>query len=359
MTSYRLTPENRLALLLHEYTGKSEGKMAYGLLRYGVAPTVCVIDRANAGGDLYALTRIDGARGVPIVGSVAEALGLPEPPDTLVPAIAPAGGRLPDDWLADVRAAFEGGLSVVNGLHAPLDTPEHRELLTQPGQFVWDIRQEPAGLVNGSGRAREVSARRVLFVGTDMANGKMTAALELDRAARERGLRSRFLATGQIGIAIAGDGVPLDAVRIDFATGAVEGLVLRNAPDADLLFIEGQGSLLHPASTATLALIRGSLPTHLILVHRAGQGAIRRAPWVPIPPLPQVVALYEMVASAGGAITPAPKVAGIALNTADLSDDDARSAVEAARAETGLPVTDVIRYGSDPLLDAVGSSGNG
>jgi uncharacterized NAD-dependent epimerase/dehydratase family protein len=188
-----------------------------------------------------------------------------------------------------------------------------------------------------------------------MANGKMTAALEMDRAARRRGIRSRFLATGQIGIVIAGEGVPLDAVRVDFAAGAIEQMVLRHGDDHDILFVEGQGSLLHPASTATLPLLRGTMPTHLVLVHRAGQRHIARVPWVSIPPLPEVIRLYEQVAAASREFT-RRRVAGIALNTAYLGGDaEARAAVDAVAAETGgLPVTDVVRFGADALLDALG-----
>jgi Uncharacterized conserved protein len=348
----QLTPENRLALLMHEASNASHGKMGFGLLRYGVAPVVAVIDRARAGHDMGEGSGIPQARGIPIVASVAEALAYG--PDVLIPAIAPAGGVLPADWWPDVLEGLKAGLSLVNGLHEPLARhPEVVPLLTRARQFVWDIRQEPPGLDNGSGRARELSARRVLFVGTDMANGKMTAALELHRAAAAAGQRSAFVATGQIGIAIAGDGVPLDAVRVDFASGAVEKWVLEKGRDADVVFVEGQGSLLHPASTATLALLRGTMPTHLILVHRAGQATVRRAPWAEIPPLSEVVRLYEAVASAGGALSPAARVAGIALNTAELAEPEARQAVEAARRETGLPVTDVVRFGPEPLLAAV------
>jgi uncharacterized NAD-dependent epimerase/dehydratase family protein len=327
--------------------------MGFGLLRYGVTPVVAVIDRdAPPGTDLERLTGIPQARGVPIVASVRDALAFS--PDVLVPAIAPAGGVLPPDWRPDIADGLRAGLSLVNGLHEPLAAhPDVAPLITRSGQWVWDIRQEPPGLVNGSGRARELNARRVLFVGTDMANGKMTAALELDRAARNAGLRSAFVATGQIGIAIAGDGVPLDAVRVDFASGAVEQWVCRYGEDADVVWVEGQGSLLHPASTATLPLLRGAMPTHLILVHRAGQSAIHRAPWVPIPPLPDVVRLYEAVASAAGALSPAARVVGVALNTVGMDDEAARRAVDEAARETGLPVTDVVRFGTRPLLDAV------
>jgi len=151
---------------------------------------------------------------------------------------------------------------------------------------------------------------------------------------------------------IAGDGVPLDAVRVDFAAGAVEEVVLRYGREHQILFIEGQGSLLNPASTATLPLIRGSQPTHQILVHRAGQTHIRTYPHVPIPPLTEVVRLYEMVASAGGAFAPAP-VVGIALNTAHLTDTQAQAAIAQVEAETGLPCTDAVRFGAEKLLEAV------
>lgn len=333
---------------MHDTVGESNGKMGYGLMRYGVAPVAAVIDRAHTGRGLRALTGIPCD--APIVASVREALALGA--DTLVPAIAPPGGALPPDWWEDVKEAVAGGMSLVNGLHRPLASDPELAPLLRPGRFIWDIRQEPPGLVNGMGRARELPGRRVLFVGTDMACGKMTAAIEMDRAARTRGRRSRFLATGQIGIAIAGEGVPLDSVRIDFATGAVEQLVMPYGRDHDVLFVEGQGSLLHPASTATLALMRGAVPTDLILVHRAGQGAIARDAKVRIPPLRDVIALNEAVCSAAGALQ-AARVAGVALNTAHLDEAAAREAVEAVAAETGLPATDTVRFGAGPLLDAL------
>ena len=333
---------------MHGAVTSSYGKMGFGLMRYGVSPTVVIIDRETSGKNVSQLTGIPCS--APIVGSVEDAL--PFGPDTLVPAVAPAGGLLPPDWWEDIKQGLGAGLNLVNGLHRPLaDDPELKPLL-KPGKWIWDIRQEPPGLENGLGRAKDVIAKRVLFVGTDMANGKMTAAIEMDRAAGARGIRSRFLATGQIGIAISGEGIALDAVRIDFATGAVEQMILRHGHDHDVLFIEGQGSLLHPASTAAYALLRGAVPTHLILVHRAGQESIFRAPWVPIPPLTEVIRVYESVTAAAGSLPPAP-VAGIALNCARLTDEQARAAVEQTQQQTGLPTTDVIRFGPHPLLDSI------
>jgi uncharacterized NAD-dependent epimerase/dehydratase family protein len=348
---YRLTSDNKIALLMHGALGTGNGKMGSGLLRYSEAPVVVVIDRdaARTGKSVREITGIPSD--APIVSTVAEAVALG--PDVLVPAIAPSGGRLPQEWVTEVQEALSAGLSLANGLHTPMASdPALAELVKKPGQFIWDIRQEPSGLHTASGLARETKARRVLFVGTDMGNGKMTASLELTKSLKEAGFKARFLATGQIGIAIAGEGIPLDAVRVDYAAGSIEQMVVKYGEDHDILLVEGQGSLFHPASTATLSLLRGAMPSHLILVHEAGLKYPSRYPWAQFPSLTEVIKLYEMVSTAAGAF-PESKVVAIALNTAHLNDAEAAAAVEEAKAETGLPVTDVIRYGTSPLVEAV------
>ena len=173
----------------------------------------------------------------------------------------------------------------------------------------------------------------------------------MEKAALARGIRAKFLASGQIGICISGEGVPLDGVRVDFASGSIEQLVLRHA-DTALLLIEGQGSLLHPGSTAWLPLMRGSQPTHLILCHRAGQKVLSRLTEFPIPPLKDVIALYESVSRAAGVFSGA-RVVGISLNCAHLNEDEARRAVDEVASETNLPTTDPIRFGAEILLGAI------
>ena len=343
-----LQPDRRIAILLHDGIKGAHGKTGVALLRYSEATIVAVIDRECAGKSLPKLTGIN--RDVPIVATVEKALAYK--PDVLVIGIAPSGGVLPDEWWQEIKQAIASGLSIVNGLHTPMNTiPELRDSLRE-GQWIWDVRQEPPNLPIASARARSLACRRVLTVGTDMGVGKMSASLELNKAAQKRGLRSKFLATGQAGLMIAGDGVPLDAVRVDFAAGAVEQLVMRYGSDRDILHIEGQGSLLHPGSTATLPLIRGSQATHLILVHRPGQTHIRNHPQVEIPPLPDVIQLYETVAKAGGAFADV-KVAAIALNTFHLNVSEAQQAIEQVQAETGLPCTDVVRFEADVILDTL------
>lgn len=342
----RLALNQRVAILLHEGITNPRGKTGLSLLRYSEAPIVAVIDRECAGKSLLELTGMK--RNVPIVASVAAALEYK--PQVLVIGIAPPGGVLPDDYWHELKDAVNSGMSVVNGLHTPLANMAELKALLKPGQLIWDVRKEPPNLGVASGLARTLPCRRVLTVGTDMAVGKMSTSLELHWASRLRGWRSKFLATGQTGLMLEGDGVPLDAVRVDFASGAVEQIVMRYGKNYDILYIEGQGSLLHPASTATLPLIRGSQPTQMILVHRAGQTEVANG--VPIPPLSEVIKLYEIVARAGGAFAPVPVVA-IALNTRHLEESAAKDVIAQTEAETGLPCTDPVRFGAGQLLDAV------
>ena len=185
-----------------------------------------------------------------------------------------------------------------------------------------------------------------------MSIGKMSTSLELHRAALKQGIKAQFLATGQAGIAISGQGIALDAIRVDFAAGAVEKAVLELAADQELVIIEGQGSLLHPGSTATLPLIRGSQPTGLVLVHRAGATHLRDLTYVSLPPLTEVIQLYETVASAFGTFGQV-KVKAIALNTQGMDNSEAEAVIKSTTELTGLPCSDVVRYGGAKLLSAV------
>ena len=199
--------------------------------------------------------------------------------------------------------------------------------------------------------SRPDHVRVVHSVGSDCVIGKKVVTLELDLAARRRGLRSVFVPTGQTGVAIAGWGIAVDHVIADYVAGAGERLVHEGAERGDLLFVEGQGALFHPAySGVTLGLLHGSAPDLLVLVHKAGSTAIRNYPDLPLPSLPELIDAYERVARP---VRPT-KVAAIALNTADLPDDDAaRAAIAAAESETGLVADDVVRFGADRVLDAV------
>jgi uncharacterized NAD-dependent epimerase/dehydratase family protein len=340
-----LKPDSRIALLMHEGTQSTMGKTGLALLRFSQSPIVAVIDYQAAGRSLYDLTGID--KPIPVVESLTEALTYT--PDVLAIGIAPSGGKLPDAWFQEIEQAVKAGLSIVNGLHTPMATHSALKPWVRDYQWIWDVRQEPEGLTVGSGQASQLACKRILTVGTDMSVGKMSATLELHRACLQQGLRSKVIATGQTNLMLGDDGVPLDAIRVDYASGAVEQQLMRYGPDYDFIFVEGQGSLLNPASTATLPLLRGTQPTHLVLVHRAGQTHIQNFPSVKIPDLPSVIALYEQVATAAGAFHPA-KVVAIALNAGHLTPEAAEKAIQSVEAQTKLPCADIFRTGANKLL---------
>ena len=347
-----LRPEHRLVLLQHGGLADLSGKTGLTLLRYRRGPLVAVVDPQQAGRSLREVSGID--RDVPVVASLVEALAYG--PEVAVVGLAPSGGRLPPPLRADVAAALRAGLSVASGLHSRIgDDPELAPLCRDPA-WIWDLRREPEGLVVAAARAAALPCRRLLAVGSDMAVGKMSTCLELAAAAEQMGIPARFVGTGQAGILISGQGVALDAVRVDYAAGAVEAAVLQAAeglgPEG-LVLVEGQGSLAHPGSTATLPLLRGSQPTELLLVHRAGQRHIKGLPELPIPPLPELIAVVEALAALGRPDGHRPRVKAVALNTGHLDAEAAAQAIGAVAEATGLPCADAVRGGARQLLAAL------
>lgn len=348
-----------IVLLLHGGLDNLSGKTGLALLRYRPGPIVAVVDQGQVGGSLEAITGI--RRSVPVVGDLRSSLVYG--PQVAVVGLAPSGGTLPAGLRNDLLVALDAGLSVASGLHTRLGDDPELASHCQSDQWIWDLRQEPPGLVVASGLAAALSSQRILTLGTDMAVGKMSACLELVAAARRQGFAARFVGTGQAGILISGAGVPLDAVRVDYAAGAVEQAVLQAAEGAGpntTLFVEGQGSRCHPGSSASLPLIRGCQPTGFLLVHRAGQNHVKNHPSIPLPPLAELIATIEQLAALGRSdpASPAPKVRAVALNTARLSEAEAQSQAAAIEAETGLTCDDPVRNfpAADRLLEAIRAS---
>lgn len=347
-----LQSHHRIAILFHQGITGDKGKTGLALLRYSNNPITAIIDETCVGKSLKTLTGIE--REIPIVATMQEALA--HAPDVIAIGLAPSGGQLPKAWVADLQMAISSGLSIMNGLHTHfntepsmtqyLNTPQH------PEQWIWDIRQEPPGLSIGSGRSRHLNCRRVLTVGTDMAVGKMSTCIELNQTTRKQGLKSQLIATGQTALMLGFPGIALDAIRVDFAAGAVEEAVITHGNHNDVLYIEGQGSLFNPASTATLPLLRGSQPTHLILVHRMNLKRIQHFPEFTIPPIQEVIHLYKSLSAAGGTFT-TPQIAGIALNTFGVEEAAAKDAISVLSKTTGLPCTDVVRFDPNPILESV------
>ncbi len=328
-------------------------KTANSCIRYFPQRIVGVFDREHAGQTVQDVLGFGGP--IPVVGDFAQGLGLGEGATTVLVGIAPLGGRLPDEWRAWIRLAIERKLEIWSGLHTFIsDDPELGPMASRLGVRILDARKPPANLPIADGRAGEVDAYVVHAVGSDCNVGKMTAMLEVRTALVRRGVRARFAATGQTGIFIEGWGTAVDAVVADFIAGAAEELVLQAAKDADVVLVEGQGSLLHPGySGVTLGLLHGSMPRALILCHQSSREFVGdyhgREPWVRIPPLTDLIALYERAAQP---VFPT-KVIGICLNTYDLDESAARRAVAQAEADTALPTADPVRFDPAPLADAV------
>jgi len=339
-----------IAILAEGGFSEHDAKTATGVLRYGADPVVAVIDSTRAGSRVR--DHVPGLDSdVPVVAGVDQALALR--PTVLLIGIAPAGGKLPDAWRAAIMRSIEAGLDVESGLHDFLgDDPELAAAAANHGVEIRDLRRPPAGLDVPTGRNLTVDAHVIATVGSDCALGKMTVCLELDLEARRRGLASAFVPTGQTGIAIAGWGIAVDEVVSDFVAGASERLVLEGRERAGagaILWIEGQGSISHPAySGVTLGLLHGSAPHAQILVHEAGRTHLDMPDGPPIAPLPQLIDDYQRMA---GYVRPAPVVA-VSLKTNHLGDDEARAAIAAATEQTGLPADDPVRYGAGRLLDA-------
>ena len=339
----------RLVILAEGNFGFHHGKTAVGVIRYGPHDVRAVIDSSQAGSNVSELLP---AHDIPIVATLDEALAREPRPDTLLIGIAPTGGKLPDSWRSTILAAIRAGLDVHSGLHTFLgDDPEFASAAADGGVELVDYRRPPARMETSVGRRHGPGKRVILTVGTDCAIGKMSVALELRAAARAAGRSTAFVPTGQTGMMIEGWGAAVDRLISDFAQGTVEWMVEEGERRGDWVFVEGQGSIDHPAySSVTLALIHGATPHAMVLVHKAGQTEhdfdhLADASF-PIAELRPFIELHERVA---GLIAPS-RVVAVALNTSLIaSADDARAEVVRVAEETGLPVDDPVRFGGERL----------
>ncbi|MFQ3318900.1 MAG: putative NAD-dependent epimerase/dehydratase family protein [Natronomonas sp.] len=334
----------RIAVLAHEQF-PDRAKTAVGILRYGDQDVVAVLDRDSTGttvGDhLPDIEQSD----VPVVESVDDA---PEF-DALVVGIAPIGGGFEESWRPDVRSAIERGADVIAGLHYFLSEDDGLVALAEEhGAELRDIRKPTDDLTVAEGVARDLDAEIILTVGTDCSTGKMTTTLELVEAAREAGLDAGFIPTGQTGIMIADWGIPIDRTISDFTNGAVERMLKEKADDHDYLFVEGQGSIIHPAySAVTCGILHGAMPDYLVLCHEAGRDAIHGYESFSIPNPGEVVDLYRDLADG----VTSTELLGGALNTYELDEEASERAITEYERDIGAPAVDPVRHGAGKLIN--------
>ncbi len=342
----------RIVILADGQLTFGDAKTAFGVIRYGTDRVLALIDSASAGRSVSEWIPVPYE--VPIVASLDEALALG--PTCLLIGIAPTGGALPESWRELLLRAIRAGLSIRSGLHTFLgDDPELAAAAARAGVTITDYRRPPERRETAVGRLHAPGKRVILAVGSDCAVGKMSVMLELVRAAREGGDRAVFVPTGQTGMMIAGWGVAVDRLISDFLNGTVEWMVEDGESRGDWLFVEGQGSIDHPAySAVTVGLIHGSTPHAMVLVHKPG---LSDHDWTHVPdrvfplaPLPPLIDLHERLAS----VVAPSKVVAVALNTSLIEDpDEARRVIAATEAETGLPCDDPFRFGPERLWPRV------
>ncbi|MDF1873697.1 N-acetyltransferase DgcN [Vannielia sp.] len=268
---------------------------------------------------------------------------------TLVIGVANRGGKISAAWMEVLERALISGMDLASGLHNLLrDEPSLSALAEAHGRALHDVRVPEVEYPIASGEKR--SGMRCLAVGTDCSVGKMYTTLAMDKAARDMGVKSAFRPTGQTGILITGEGVPVDAVVADFMAGSIEWL----SPDNDgdhWDFIEGQGSLFHPSySGVTLALIHGGQPDALVLCHEPTRPHMRGLPSYSVPTLE---ALHEQALAMARVVNPACEVIGVSINTQHLSDVEAEAYLAEVEEKMGLPTVDPFRQGAKRLVQAL------
>ncbi|MDA7864554.1 DUF1611 domain-containing protein [bacterium] len=332
-----------MVILTDGHSNPLTAKTACSVLRYCQSEVIAVLDTTATGQTAEQLLGVGGT--IPVIAELDSAPNA----KTLLIGIAPPGGKIPEHWRPIIMSAIARGMNVLSGLHEFLaQDSEFATAAVTAGTELIDVRHnDEHEVANRSGLRSD--CLRILTIGQDCCVGKMVVSIELTRDLIARRHRAKFVATGQTGILIAGDGCPIDCVVSDFISGAVEKQILANQ-EHDILCIEGQGSLAHPRySAVTLGLLHGSIPHGMVLCYEAGRKTVHGMPDIDLASLAVLKAAYE---SAANLMMPS-QIIGIAMNSRLLSAAAAEEERNRVRDEFQLPVCDVFRHGPAELSEAV------
>jgi uncharacterized NAD-dependent epimerase/dehydratase family protein len=332
--------------------GRLDGKTANGLVRYSERyDIVAVIDSHHVGRDAGEV--LDGIpNGIPLCADLAAAIrGHGAAPAAFIFGMAPSSGMLSDTERQIVLGAIVLGMDIVNGLHEFLnDDAEFAAAAAAHGVAIHDVRRprDKKDLRMFSGRIEAVDCPRIAVLGTDGAIGKRTTATILTAALNERGIKAVLVGTGQTGlIQGARYGVALDAIPCQFCSGEMEATVLEayEGEQPDVIVIEGQGALSHPAYLTSSFILRGSRPQAVILQHAPARTVLGDFPDVPMPSPASEINLIETFADT--------TVIGLAINHEDMSDAEVSAAITLYESELGIPATDPLTRPSSQLVRMV------
>ncbi len=335
--------KRKIVILTEGYTNPHFGKTARNLIYYKPDEVVALFDRNLVG--KYAFEFLGVGKDIPIIGNLESA----KDANTLLIGVATGGGRISESYIEIILQAIKNGWNIISGLH---DFVSDIDILVDEakisGSNIWDIRKNSFNkVVNRKGINN--NCLRIQTVGNDCSLGKMVTSIEINKKLIEKGYKSKFVATGQTGILIEGDGLPIDCIKGDFINGAAEQLVLDNQNN-DIMIIEGQGSLIHPRySSVTLGLLHGALPHALIMCYEMGRKNIVGFDNILIPDLQDVINIYENMAN----IMLPCKVIGIAINGRHFTQAEVDKEAERITTKYNLPACDVIKHGADILADAI------
>lgn len=283
--------------------------------------------------------------------------------DSIIICLMLPEGKVPETWIRHLSTALKNGIDIINPLHVDfgriqelskplggtsIDSTEAITKFKEAKGQIHNIRIPPDNIELFSLKVLNTKAKRILAVGSDCNIGKMLTSLELNSAANKKGINSDFIATGQIGILIKGEGIAIDRVISDFVPGSVEKLILEKK-EKEILFVEGQGSIFQPLySAVTMGLIHGTAPDAMILCHLPSRKKIRYTN-LDMPDYETMIKMYEDLAG----IVNKAKVVGISLNCHDMTNEQALQIIEKTEKKTGLPATDPVKFGVDKLLNAL------
>ncbi len=332
--------------------GAVDGKTANGLVRQSEKYEILsVIDSEKAGlnaGEVLG----DAPNAIPIYGSLADALAHAENlPDYFIFGMAPSSGMLSTRERGLLIEAMSHGMNIVNGLHEFLnDDPVFAAACVANNVSILDIRKprDKKDLRLFSGRIAEVTCPRIAVLGTDCAIGKRTTATILTRALNDRGVNAVMVGTGQTGlIQGARHGVAMDAIPSQFCTGELEATIVEafEAENPDIIFIEGQGALSHPAFSTSSFILRGSCPDGVVLQHAPGRSSRCDFEKMPMPDPGSEINLIETFADT--------KVIGLTINHENMTTAEVDSAIAQYESELGIPATDALTRSPDHLVEMV------
>lgn len=318
-------------------------KTALCTVRYRPQDVVALLDRSNAGKTCDQVWGVGGD--IPFVASLDHT----PTANALLIGIALPGGKIPPEWRAVVLDAIHRGMDIISGMHDFLkDDPEFSRAAAERGVRLIDLRDNDEHDV-ASCEGMRPECLRIHTIANDCSCGKMVASVEVAEGLKRRGVDAAFVATGQTGMLVAGDGICIDRVISDFVSGAAEKLVLKNQHH-DVIVIEGQGSLFHARySGVTLGLLHGVMPHGLIMVYEMGRVGTYGMERVPVPP---ISAVMDFATTAANIMHPC-RVVGVSVNGRNYNDAEVAEECRRVEDEFDVPACDLFRHGPDKLVDAV------